>query len=251
MSKRLVDNCRCVWCNRGMVDHLVQGKRVTTPVQVREAAACSAVFAVAAAAARSVVGDSGLDLAEPIPGRAICSLAFVRYVDGDLGPYHEFAVSFLVRRPAGAEQAGRVGAFIHWLPVNQSFTLEAGRSIWGFPKEMAEIELRLSGRYKQCIVRQDGQLVIGVLIKPGIPVPSRSADTSFDAYSHQDGITRRTPWTMRPEGVRSRPGGALIRLGRHPVAKMLGELGLPKAALFTSAIRRVRMTFADAETIAT
>jgi hypothetical protein len=231
-----------------MVDHLIQGQRVATPVQIRDATACSAMFAVSAAAARSVVGDSGLDVAEPIPGKAICSLAFVRYVDGDLGLYHEFAVSFLVRPPSGV---GRVGAFIYWLPVNQSFTLEAGRSIWGFPKEMAEIDLRLSGRYKRCIVRQDGQLVIDMLIKPGIPMPSSSANTSFDAYSHRDGVIRRTPWTMRPEGVRSRPGGALIRLGQHPVSEMLRELGLPKTALFTSAIRRLRMTFADAEEITT
>jgi hypothetical protein len=233
-----------------MADHLVQGQRVSTPVQIRDATACSAMFAVSAAAARSVVGASGLTLAEPIRGRAICSLAFVRYVDGDLGPYHEFAVSFLVRRPAGAVDASKVGAFIHWLPVNQPFTLDAGRSIWGFPKEMADIELRSSGGHRQCIVHQDGQLVIDLRVKPGIPVPGGSASTSFDAYSHQDGVTRRTPWTMRPEGVRSRPGGARVRLGRHPVATMLGELGLPKAALFTSAIRQLRMTFGDAETVA-
>ncbi len=229
-----------------MADHLVQGQRVTTPVQIRDATACSAMFVVPAAAARSVVAETGLEVAEPVRGRAICSLAFVSYVDGDLGRYHEFAVSFLVRRHDGGRG---VGAYIHWLPVDQSFTLDAGRSIWGFPKEMAEIDLRLSGRYRHCVVRQDGQLVVGLLIKPGIPVPAGSADTSFDAYSYRDGVLRRTPWTMRPEGVRSRPAGALIRLGQHPVATMLRDLGLPKVAVFTSAIRTLRMTFADAEEI--
>jgi hypothetical protein len=27
---------------------------------------------------------------------------------------------------------GRLGAYIHRLPVSQSFTCEAGRAIWGF-----------------------------------------------------------------------------------------------------------------------
>jgi hypothetical protein len=229
-----------------MADHLVQGQRITMPVEIREAAACSAMFVVPAAAARSVVDYSGLDIVEPVRGRAICSLAFVRYIDGDLGAYHEFAVSFLVRHPGGS-----VGAFIHWLPVDQPFTLEAGRSIWGFPKELADIDLQLAGRSKRCTVRKDGQLVADLLIKPGLPVPSRSAETSVDAYSHLDGVTRRTAWRMRPAGVRSRPGGAVLVLGEHPVAKELKGLGLPKRAIFTSSIRQLRMTFADAERVAT
>jgi hypothetical protein len=252
-----------------MTDYLVQGQRVAMPVEVRSASACSAAFAVPAAAARSVIGYAGLDLVEPLPGRAICSLAFVRYVDSDLGPYDEFAVAFLVRRPDGGHdgrgrqdgrggQAGRggrrglrggAGAFIHWLPVNQSFTLEAGRSIWGFPKEMADIDLSLSGPSKRCVVRKDGQLVVDLVIRPGIPMPSGSAKTSFDAYTSHDGVTRRTPWVMRPGGVRSRPGGALLRLGEHPVAEELRRLGLPRTALFTSTIRRVGMTFAEAEPV--
>jgi Acetoacetate decarboxylase (ADC) len=258
-----------------MTDYLVQGQRVAMPVEVRSASACSATFAVPAAAARSVIGYAGLDPVEPLPGRAICSLAFVRYVDSDLGPYDEFAVAFLVRRPDGGLDGrggrggrgarsergghdrpggrrglrGRAGAFIHWLPVNQSFTLEAGRSIWGFPKEMADIDLSLSGPSKRCVVRKDGQLVVDLVIRPGIPVPSGSAKTSFDAYTSQDGVTRRTPWVMRPGGVRSRPGGALLRLGEHPVAEELRRLGLPRTALFTSTIRRMGMTFAEAEPV--
>src|SRR5690606_28310514 len=128
--------------------HAIQGERVELPVRIRDAAVASAMFAVPADAARAVIAYSGPDVAEPLPGRAICSLAFVRYADGDLGPYHEFAVAFLVRPPGSPPPAGALGglramagagAFIHWLPVNQEFTLEAGRTIWGFPKEMADI----------------------------------------------------------------------------------------------------------------
>ncbi len=227
-----------------MSSHLVQGRCVDMPVRVREASACSVMFAVPARVARSTIEHSGLDVVEPVPGRALCSLAFVRYVDGDLGRYHEFAVAFLVRAPRGR----RPGAFIHRLPVDQSFTLEAGRTIWGFPKCMADIDLRSDGPVRRCTVRQDGRLVVDLLVRRGLPVPGGIA--AVDAYTHLDGTTRRIPWTVRPSGLRGRPGGARIRLGDHPVADELARLGLPRTALLTSTIDNLAMEFQDAETCA-
>ncbi|WP_229680078.1 acetoacetate decarboxylase family protein [Saccharopolyspora thermophila] len=227
------------------MSHLIQGERVTMPVRIRDASACAAMFTVPARRARSVLSHAGLDPVEPVRGTAVCALAFVHYRDGDLGSYHEFAVAFLVRDPVRRGS----GAFIHWLPVDQTFTLAAGRTIWGFPKEMADIDLRLGGRTKSCVIRQDGRLVAGLLVKPGIPVPSRSELVSLDAYTHQDGVLRRIPWKLRAQRVRSRPGGALLRLGDHPVARELASLGLPKTALCTSSIGTMAMTVADADVV--
>ncbi|WP_031469342.1 acetoacetate decarboxylase family protein [Sciscionella sediminilitoris] len=228
-----------------MTEHLIQGERITMPVEIRDASACTAVFAVRAGVVRSVLGHAGVVPAEPVPGRALCSLVFVRYLDGDLGPYHEFGVVFLIRSPAGRG----LGAFVHWLPVNQSFTLEAGRSIWGFPKEMADIELGFSGGTGRCAVHLEGERVLELLIRPGVPVPARGAGTSIDAYTYADGVLRRTPWRLHGAGVRARPGGAVLRLGAHPVAAELRRMGLPGRALFSSGIARMRMSFGDAEVL--
>ncbi len=219
-----------------MVGYVVQGQEVTIPVRIRDATACSALFAVPARAAQQVIGYSGLQVTEPIPGRALCSLAFVRYTDGDLGPYHEFAVAFGVRGN---------GVFIHWLPVNQEFTLEAGRTIWGFPKELADIDLDVSGPSKRCRVLQEGKLVIELILRPGVPVPSLPAarHARLDAYSCGDGVLRRTAWTMDPRGVRARPGGARVRLGSHPIADELRSLGLPRRAIMSSTVQHVSMSF--------
>ncbi|MEU8346591.1 acetoacetate decarboxylase family protein [Actinomadura meyerae] len=235
--------------------HAVQGERVTLPVRIRDAAVASAMFAVPARAAQAVIAYSGLSVAEPLPGRAICSLAFVRYADGDLGPYHEFAVAFLVR-PPGAPAPGRlgglrgIGAFIHWLPVNQEFTLEAGRTIWGFPKEIADMPMDLSGRVKRCAVRFGGRTAIELAVKPGLPMPGSTAAPKVDAYSCLDGVTRRTPWTLTPSDVRTRPGGAKVVLGDHPVAEELRGLGLDRArALTTSSVGHLQMVFEGAEEV--
>lgn len=234
---------------------MIQDRKVTMPVRIRDATVASAMFAVPAAAAQAVIGYSGLEAARPrlLPGRAICSLAFIGYVDGDLGAYHEFAVAFLVRPPGPpGERAGRrrVGAFIHWLPVDQTFTLEAGRSIWGFPKELADIPIHLESRIKRGAVRVGGRTVIELAVRPGPPVPAALRAAEVDAYSCLDGVTRRTPWTLTPTGVRIRPGGATVRLGDHPVADQLRRLGLDGArALGTGVVGRVVMSFEDAEEI--
>jgi Acetoacetate decarboxylase (ADC) len=231
--------------------YTIQGQDVAIPVEVRDAGAHTASFLVPAPAAQDLIDYSGLEVAEPLPGRAVCTLAFMRYLDSDLGPYHEFAVAFLVRHkgmePASkftksAEVArGFLGAFIHQLPVNQEFTLEAGRDIWGFPKFLADIDLDLTGRVARCSLHHDGDFVLSLSIRPGVTMPARGS--SVDAYSLADGVLRRTAWSMEPRGVRGRPGGAVLWLGDHPMAKELRGLGLPRRAAFSSAIDHVRMRF--------
>lgn len=239
-----------------MTYHLIQGRTVGMPVRIRAAMVSAAVYLVRADAARAVIAYSGLDVTEVLPGRAVCGLVFIRYDDSDLGAYREVGVGFLVcppgtRSPRRGVPTGLLdlrrpgtGMFVHWLPVDQGFTLEAGRRIWGFPKELAEIELRLGSPYKRCLLRKDGRQVLDLLLRPGLPLPGVRA--RLTAYTHLDGVTRRVPWRLHLAGVRGRPGGALIRLGNHPVAKELSELGLPKEALFTLTARRAAMSFGDA-----
>ncbi|GAA2889107.1 acetoacetate decarboxylase family protein [Streptosporangium fragile] len=243
-----------------MARHLIQGREVAMPVRIRDASVCSASYLVRADAARAVIAYSRLDVAEVLPRKALCTLVFVDYVDGDLGPYHEFGVAFLVR-PPGAGPAPRgglranlaelrrsgAGVFVHWLPVDQGFTLEAGRAIWGFPKELADIDLRTSSPYKRCILRKDDRLVLDLLVKPGVPAPGTGMMTVLDAYTHLEGVTRRVPWSVSARGVRVRPGGALIRLGNHPIARELSELGLPRRALVTGTASHVTMAFDEAK----
>ncbi|MBE3008935.1 acetoacetate decarboxylase family protein [Microbispora sp. NEAU-D428] len=245
-----------------MASHVVQGRRVETPVEVRDASVCLAAYPVRADAARAVLAYSGMDVTEVLPGKALCSLVFVRYHDSDLGSYNEFGVTFLVRPvdagppPRRGPLAGLKdlrgagsGAFVHWLPVDQAFTLEAGRTIWGFPKELADVDLRLGSPYKRCLLRRDGRMVVDLLIRPGIPAtPAPLLGEALpvpDAYAHLDGVTRRIPWTVRARGIRWRPGGALIRLGNHPIAKELSELGLPRRALMTATAEHVSMAFEE------
>lgn len=230
------------------------------PVHIRDAETYVAMFSVPARRAQAVIDESGLEVLRYVPGRTVCALMFVDYHDGDLHRYREFGVGFLVRGPAGGGPAGAMGdvralvsgaagAYIHRLPVTEDFTLEAGRTIWGFPKVLSRIELTHSPAATRGVVRVDGELVADLRIARGVPVPGGGASSAIDAYSHTAGVTRKIPWTLRASGTRTRPGGADLLLGPHPWAEELRSLGLPRRALLTTGIEHVRMRFDAAEDV--
>ena len=61
----------------------------------------------------------------------------------------------------GPRALANAAAFIHHLPVNQAFTLEAGRTIWGFPKIMADFRVT-EGKKFDFDISADGQLIAGI-----------------------------------------------------------------------------------------
>lgn len=229
------------------------------PVQIRQATAFMAMYSVPCAPAQELIDHTGLEMLRFRPGRGLCGLVFVDYVDGDLGPYNEFGVVFMVRehRTRGgsvpgdlrALATGRAGALIHQLPVDGDFTLAAGRGIWGFPKVLADFTADHASDVKHASVGQDGRLIVDLTVKPGFRAPGGPTSTSMQAYSHLDGVTRVTSWDMNPNGVRTRIGGADLTLGSHPIADELRLLGLPRRALMTTSIPDLKMTFGDASTL--
>jgi hypothetical protein len=243
----------------------IQGRTVGLPVEVRRAAQWGVQYLVPAAAAQRIVDPTGLEVTGPLPGRALLALAVCRYDDTDLDPYHEVAVSFVVRphdappRPSALARAreftsGAIGAYIHRLPVDQSFTCEAGRDIWGFPKWITAIDIDEpepgdTGRGTGTTVRlvDDGVHVLTLTMAAGGPI--RLPSQAPPSYSYRDGVLRRTPWATSAEGVTGRPGGATLILGDHPMADELRSLGLPKRALFTSSTAWMRASFGAAEVV--
>lgn len=233
--------------------HTIAGTVLTMPVRIRRADVHTAVFSVPADDAQRLIDYSGLRVFQFRPGRAIVNLMLARYLDGDLGRYHEFGTCVMVN-PAGSDAhglraLGDAAAFIHHLPVDQPFTLEAGRTIWGFPKIMADFTIRDANPF-DVEVREGGALIAGIEFDRGLPVPRlRTRPQVLKTYSCADGVTREIPWEMKNSRIRLRPGGARLRLGDHPYAKELASLGLPKRPMMSGSIGNVEMTFGDAHVL--
>ena len=113
--------------------HTIAGTVLTMPVKIRKADQHMAMFSVDADAAQQLIDHSGLQVCRYLPGRAIVVLMLMHYIDGDLGQYLEYGTNVMVNPPgsnaSGPRALQHARAFIHHLPVDQAFTLEAGQTI--------------------------------------------------------------------------------------------------------------------------
>jgi Acetoacetate decarboxylase (ADC) len=212
------------------VGYEIAGRTVTMPCVVRDASAGTALFEIDAAAARPLVPDA-FDLVETAPGRCQLVLAVIDYRDNDLGDYLEVGVSLFVT-PAGGP-ADAAGTFITRLPVDQAFTCEAGRRIWGFPKSVEDIGLDVTDGSATCTLRMDGQLVLRLTVPRG--GDAEMPPLPMTAYTVIDGVPHRTAFTQGGTGAQVVGGGGVtLELGEHPVAKELAALGLPAPAVMAT-----------------
>jgi hypothetical protein len=202
----------------------VQGRRLQFPVRITAATAAFATYLVRTARAGSLVSGTGLQLVS-VAGRTPLFLGFVTYRAGDLDSYHEVAVALLARH------RGRVGPYIHQLPVTQTFTMEAGRALWGLPKWLARAELDITGRDATCHLTDDADrhvLTASLRTLPWrIPLTIPGALTALAHRSDQQGACpgRRYP-VRRPRrhrGAGLRPPDGRRAASRRPPPAPSGD----------------------------
>lgn len=231
--------------------HVFQGREVTLPCVVRDASSASATYLVNADAARKLLPGPELEVVELLPGRALFSLACIDYRDNDLGDYHEVSLALFVRErgaPRGLPVLGtlldffrgRLATYIHRLPVNQSFTCEAGRGIWGFPKVVDEIDFEAGAR-AVCTWRSGGEHVLTFSMPRGGTTTMPAQD--LVTWTWIDGSLHRTRFVSGASGVGFRLGGGELVLGTHPVAEELRALGLPRRPLAAVWMERMNGRF--------
>ncbi len=195
--------------------YTILDRKITLPNVVRDATAAVAFYIVSASAAQKLIAESGLRVAQILPGRTVCTIGTINYKDSDLDDYHELALTFFVHEPGSRPlplisamlgmARGSLSAYVHWLPVDGELTCEAGRRIWGFPKFVTQIDIETEGDIERSTLTVDGQLVLTQTVKMG---GSRSfTDRKQIAYSLLDGVVSRIPSDMSAEDLGVRMGG--------------------------------------------
>ncbi len=236
--------------------YLIQGRTVTMPCVVRDACSATATWLVPSGAAQKLLPGPELEIAEVMPGRGLLSIACIDYRDNDLGDYNEVSIAFFVRE-RGAQgrlpyagtaldmMRGRLPTHIVHLPVNQSFTCEAGRTIWGFPKTVDEIEFDTSGERALCTWNREGNNVLRV----SMPIGGKRSfpEQTLCTYSYIEGTLHKTDFTSSADELGVQLGGADIELGAGPIADELRSLGLPKRALMSMWLGKMRGRFEAAK----
>jgi hypothetical protein len=230
----------------------IQGRPVTLPVVVRDASNASATFLVPSAAAQRWIPDGAFEVAELLPGQGLLSIAAIDYRDNDLGDYDEVSIGLFVRE-RGAKRGwpivgtfagflqGSLGLYVHRLPVNQSFTCEAGRTIWGFPKTVEAISIDAIGDRVSCRLVVDGVHALTISFPRG--GAGAQPERELVSYTYLHGVPHRTRAKMGGEGFAMRLGGAELVLGSHALSNELRLLGLPRRALFTTWTEHMQARF--------
>jgi len=223
----------------------IQGRTVRLPVEVRKAWSASALYAVPAAAVEPLLPGDAFAPLELGGGQTQVVLTLVDYQDNDLDSYREIGVVFFVTpRGAGPDQAG---SYIWRLPVDQAFTCEAGRAIWGFPKTVERIDYHESPDRIRGVLWMDGRVVLDLALPRG-GAPTADATTSGFTYTWLHGAPHRTAMTTGGAAVLN-PAGApsSLELGDHPVADALRSLGLPTPPALVTWVPHMKGTFGAAE----
>lgn len=233
--------------------YVIQGREVTMPVVVRDAASGTATYLVPAAAARRLLPGPEIDVVEFAPGRALLSLAMIDYRDNDLGDYNEFSIALFVRArraPRGipylgswiAFLRGHVATYIKHLPVNQAFTCEAGRTIWGFPKSVEDVAITVEGGRATARLAMDGRHVLTFSLPAG--GTKKIPEAALETYSYINGVAHTTAFRSTATDCGFSGGGSVaLELGGHPIAEELRSLGLPKKPLMAMWMGHMRATF--------
>jgi Acetoacetate decarboxylase (ADC) len=218
----------------------IQGRIVTMPAIVRDASSGNAIFLVPSAVAQSLVGDA-FEVVEMAPGQTQLILGFVDYRDNDLGDYNEVMMIFMVR-PRG-EPDEPEGTFIYKLPVNQSFTCEAGCTIWGFPKSVEQIDVDYRSDRVSCALTMGGQHVFTLSVPRGKADAGDAPDMEMATYTYLDGPTVVRFTTGGPTAVSPGADGVELTLGTHPLADELRRLGLPAPAMMSTWMEHMHGSF--------
>lgn len=221
-------------------NYVIDGRRIAMPAVVRDASSATAMFLVPRAAAQALIPGDAFVATEAAPDLTQLVLGFVDYRDNDLGDYHEAMIVFFVR-PRNAPEAPE-GTFIYALPVDQAFTCEAGRRIWGFPKTIETIDIAYAGERATGRLEMDGRHVFTL----SVPTPADGLDAGemeLVTYSYADG-PRAT--AFRQGGATAVVDGAAVslELGDHPLADALRGLGLPTAPLLATWTEAMHGSFA-------
>jgi hypothetical protein len=225
----------------------VQGQQIELPLDIAAATAGVAVLSSDRDAAAARLPE-GLVPVSWRPGRSLAVLMAVRYHDNPLGAYDEMVVATAARAATESPVAslrqvlsGRVGLFVHEMPVTQDFTCEAGRTIWSYPKCVDEIRWTPESDSVAVTWRRDDTEVLRLGVRRGGRL--RTPWIRGTTYTERDGRVLRTALSLRARGVRVGPGGARLRLGAGSVADGLRALDLGVRPLVSVWMEHAQLRF--------
>lgn len=218
---------------------LSTGRQVTLPLRC-EADVVGALFSADWEALRRAVprGLTPVRLGPRTGGVVVAGVAYSQA--GDFDPYNELAVIVPVARRSVAGVGiphldGGLGGYVVALPVTTEDSCRMGREVWGYPKTVADIEMRRDERDSaepretsdsatdwHVDVYEDETRALSLTVRE---TRRHSRETTLDSYTRKDGRLWRTPVdVLGPVGLGVGPGRVDLDVGSGALATDLDRL---------------------------
>lgn len=221
----------------------IEGQSLGFPSMYPDASSALGLFLVSSSAANALIKDSGFEVAQAAPGRAIFSLSCVHYRDSDCGVYREISMAFFVKKFGGSCGIPYLGTWLDiyrdraityvWkLPVTTRLAHDAGHLMWGLPKTIDTIDFNVSGERATFDLTMDGQKVLNYTVRAvGKRNQPRGVSTLYSIF---EGAPHVSYLAHEYRDMGARLGGGDLTLGDHPIAEQLRGLGLPRRPVMSS-----------------
>jgi len=173
-----------------------------------------------------------------LPGnKAIVAICAFNYIDTSIGPYGEVAVALpavfdkqmtAFSGPLAAiRESGYpgFGAVVMHLPVTRVEARDAGRGEWGYTKFIADMHFTISPEYMECRMLEGDAHILDLRLKrKGFYLRDKKPLTTF-SVKNGELIKTVIPQTATKR-ISLMPGGSELKLGDHPVAASIRNLGI-------------------------
>lgn len=170
-------------------------------------------------------------------GKAIAAIGVFNYIDTSIGPYGEIAVALpaVYGKPMTATKGilaalmeskyPGFGVVVMHLPVTRIEARDAGRGEWGYTKFIADMHFSITPEYMQCQMLEGDEQILDIRAKRrGFYLRDKKP---FTTYSVKNGNLIKTIIPqLACKRVSPITGGSYLKLGNHPVADSIRELGL-------------------------
>ncbi len=230
---------------------LSTGARIRLPWRCTDVSIMMASFPVPAKNVRGLLPTDKIRPAQMFPGTAVMTLLGIEYRQPeDVEPYNEFAVLIHVAKPPvswipflpfgfpGLFKS--FGSYTHMMPVTTQESVDFGVEIWGYPKNVSEVEFEDLGDTRRCVLRSDDRLVLSLEVRKLAEAKTRPI--VVNSYTVKDGQLLKTQAEIRGAyGLTNFKGGASFTLGDHPVAEELRRLGIKQKAVSCTYASRAQL----------
>jgi hypothetical protein len=217
------------------------------PVQFEDVHYIAALYTANATKVSELLEGTGLKAGLYFVGKPLAAVGLIQYRVSDLGAYNEIILAIPVVRQN--DKTGwknwldlyapfdkrKGGQYIIHIPVTTQISVDAGQSLWGYPKILLPIHhnFRSTGthsslfnEYQQPILQIDGKQGID------IPIPAMNLMT----FSFLQGKLLKTTVDVNCRMHWKAGSGLTIKVidSNHPIGKDIIELGInDKKPLFT------------------